>query len=50
MALEPGRRHSAAPKINAQWRELAGLHTRAEWSEAVVRAVTATKIAWKGRK
>jgi len=32
-------------KIKAQWYKLTGLHSREEWSEAVVRAATAAEIA-----
>src|SRR5690606_26738392 len=32
-------------KVRKQWRKLSGLHTREEWSAAVVRAVTAAEIA-----
>ena len=32
-------------KLESQWRKLSGLHTREEWSAAVVRAATAAEIA-----
>ena len=32
-------------KINSQWTKLSGLHSREEWSAAVVRAATASEIA-----
>lgn len=32
-------------KIRSQWTKLSGLHSRAEWSAAVVRAATAAEIA-----
>lgn len=32
-------------KINSQWVKLTGLHDRADWSAAVVRAATATEIS-----
>lgn len=32
-------------KIESQWRKLSGLHTREEWSAAIVRAATAAEIA-----
>lgn len=32
-------------KIESQWTKLSGLHTREEWSAAVVRAATAAEIA-----
>lgn len=32
-------------KLQSQWRKLSGLHSREEWSAAVVRAATAAEIA-----
>ncbi|MGD0261402.1 MAG: hypothetical protein ABSD29_16430 [Verrucomicrobiota bacterium] len=32
-------------KIQKQWHKLSGLHSRAEWSAAIVRAATAVEIA-----
>ncbi len=32
-------------KLSKQWRKLSGLHTREEWSAAIVRAATAAEIA-----
>lgn len=32
-------------KLQKQWRKLSGLHTREEWSAAIVRAATAAEIA-----
>lgn len=32
-------------KLNKQWHKLSGLHTREEWSSAIVRAATAAEIA-----
>ena len=32
-------------RIESQWRKLSGLHSREEWSAAVVRAATAAEIA-----
>jgi len=32
-------------KIRSQWKKLSGLHTREEWSAAIVRAATAAEIA-----
>lgn len=32
-------------KVQSQWHKLSGLHTREEWSAAIVRAATATEIA-----
>jgi hypothetical protein len=40
-----GEQISDLKKINRQWRKLSGLHSRAEWSAAVVRAATAAEIA-----
>jgi hypothetical protein len=36
---------SDVEKIQSQWRKLTGLHSREEWSAAVVRAATAAEIA-----
>ena len=32
-------------KIQSQWHKITGLHTRDEWSAAVVRAATAAELA-----
>ncbi len=32
-------------KIQSQWHKLSGLHTREEWSAAIVRAATAAELA-----
>jgi hypothetical protein len=32
-------------KIQSQWHKLTGLHTREEWSAAVIRAATAAELA-----
>ena len=32
-------------KVQSQWHKLSGLHTREEWSAAIVRAATAAEIA-----
>mgnify|MGYP000944152888 CR=1 FL=1 len=32
-------------KLKSQWRKLSGLHRRAEWSAAIVRAATSTEIS-----
>jgi len=32
-------------KIQSQWNKLSGLHSRAEWSAAVIRAATAAELA-----
>ena len=45
MAKTPYKDRDDIRKINAQWRKLTGLHSREEWSEAVVRAATAAEIA-----
>jgi hypothetical protein len=36
---------SDVEKIQSQWHKLTGLHSREEWSAAVVRAATAAEIA-----
>ena len=38
-------RRSDVEKIQSQWHKLTGLHSREEWSAAVVRAATAAEIA-----
>lgn len=38
-------KRSDVEKIEAQWTKLSGLHTREEWSAAVVRAATAAELA-----
>jgi len=38
-------KRSDVEKIESQWTKLSGLHTRAEWSAAVVRAATAAELA-----
>lgn len=42
---KPFERRTDIQKIHSQWRKLNGLHDRAEWSAAVVRAATAAEIA-----
>lgn len=32
-------------KLQKQWHKLSGLHTREEWSAAIIRAATAAEIA-----
>jgi hypothetical protein len=41
----PYNERSDLDKIKSQWHKLTGLHSREEWSEAVVRAATAAEIA-----
>src|SRR5277367_6148959 len=36
---------SDVEKIQSQWHKLTGLHSREEWSAAIVRAATAAEIA-----
>ena len=38
-------KRSDVEKIESQWTKLSGLHTREEWSAAVVRAATAAELA-----
>ena len=38
-------KRSNVEKIESQWTKLSGLHTRDEWSAAVVRAATAAELA-----
>lgn len=38
-------KRSDVEKIQSQWHKLTGLHSREEWSAAVVRAATAAEIA-----
>lgn len=42
---KPYIERDAIEKIASQWRKLSGLHTREEWSAAVVRAATAAELA-----
>lgn len=44
-ALKPYEERSDLEKIQSQWNKLTGLHTREEWSAAIVRAATAAEIA-----
>jgi hypothetical protein len=39
------KKRSDLQKLRSQWHKLSGLHTRAEWSAAVVRAASAAEIA-----
>lgn len=41
----PYEQRSDLDKVRSQWRKLTGLHSREEWSAAVVRASTAAEIA-----
>ena len=45
MAKEDYDKRSDVEKIASQWTKLSGLHTREEWSAAVVRAATAAELA-----
>jgi hypothetical protein len=41
----PYNERSDLEKIKAQWTKLSGLHDRAQWSAAVIRAATAAELA-----
>jgi hypothetical protein len=41
----PYEQRTDLEKLQSQWHKLSGLHTREEWSAAVVRAATAAEIA-----
>lgn len=45
MAKHDYDKRSDVEKIESQWTKLSGLHTREEWSAAVVRAATAAELA-----
>ena len=45
MAKKDYNKRSDVEKIESQWTKLSGLHTRSEWSAAVVRAATAAELA-----
>jgi hypothetical protein len=45
MAKKDYDKRSDVEKIRSQWTKLGGLHTRSEWSAAVVRAATAAELA-----
>ena len=45
MARKPYEKRSDLEKLHSQWHKLSGLHTREEWSAAIVRAATAAEIA-----
>ncbi len=42
---KPYEERSDLEKVQSQWNKLHGLHSREEWSAAVVRAATATELA-----
>ena len=44
-ARKPYEKRSDLEKIQSQWNKLTGLHSREEWSAAIVRAATAAEIA-----
>jgi len=45
LSNKPYNERDDLEKIQSQWNKLSGLHTREEWSAAVVRAATAAEIA-----
>jgi hypothetical protein len=45
MASKAYQSRTDIEKLESQWRKLTGLHTREEWSAAVIRAATAAEIA-----
>lgn len=42
---KPYKQRTDLERIESQWRKLDGLHSREEWSAAIVRAATAAEIA-----
>lgn len=42
---KPYEERTDLEKIESQWRKLSGLHSREEWSAAIVRAATAAELA-----
>ena len=44
-ARRPYEQRSDVEKLQSQWHKLSGLHTREEWSAAIVRSATAAEIA-----
>ncbi len=44
-ARKPYEERTELEKIQSQWTKLSGLHSREDWSAAVVRAATATELA-----
>ncbi len=45
MAAKRYKKLTDLKKLQKQWHKLSGLHTREEWSAAIVRAATAAEIA-----
>jgi len=45
MVKKPYEERTDLEKVHSQWHKLSGLHTREEWSAAIVRAATAAEIA-----
>ena len=45
MGKKPYEERTDLEKVQSQWHKLTGLHTREEWSAAVVRAATAAELA-----
>jgi hypothetical protein len=45
MPRKPYEDRTDLEKLQSQWHKLSGLHTREEWSAAIVRAATAAEIA-----
>lgn len=45
MSKKPYEHRTDIEKLKSQWHKLSGLHTREEWSAAVIRAATAAEIA-----
>jgi hypothetical protein len=44
-ARKPYEQRTDLEKLQSQWHKLSGLHTREEWSAAIVRAATAAELA-----
>ena len=42
---KPYEQRTELEKIESQWQKISGLHSRAEWSAAIVRAATAAELA-----
>ena len=45
MSKKPYVERTDLEKLQSQWHKLSGLHSREEWSAAIVRAATAAEIA-----
>jgi hypothetical protein len=45
LAKKPYQELTDLEKVQKQWHKLSGLHTREEWSAAIVRAATAAELA-----